>query len=448
MIRSFQHSFLALTILCALSCLDPIPPETLTQPGNGSVSGNIKDFCKGGAVEGADVTAKGNGGERRSTSSDASGAFKLANLRPGTWTVGLSRTGYQTLEKSVLVQSDRDQSLALTLTPAYKPTTSAAKLDLLFVVDNSGSMQQEQQALAAAFPQFMSSLMGFKLLLDLRVGVISTDLGAGNLYVDNACQTDGDGGKLLKPASSSTCPVPKEDYIAVTYSDSGTVSSNVPGDQVVQAFSCMVKLGTDGCGFEQHLGSLRKALAPGTNPGFLRKDAALAVVILSDEDDCTAENPQLYDPSQQGLNDPLGPLTSFRCFEFGVSCTCPGSSKCNRFTTGKRAGCKPKTGGYMLDVSKVVTELKASQGPGKLYFAVIGGPADTVEVGVQGSYPTLKPSCSSSAGFAVPAVRLKAVADSLSPASSFDGICVSGLDQTMSSLAVSIAQAALLSPCK
>ena len=430
------------------SCLDPIPPETITQPGNGSVGGTVTDYCNGTAMEGVDVMAKAGGDQRLGASTGAGGTFKVADLSPGTWTISLSKTGYQTLEKSVLVQSDRHQQLKLTLTPSYKPTIAAAKLDLLFVVDNSGSMEQEQKNLADAFPKFMSSLLGFKLLLDLRVGVISTDLGAGSLYVDNACVTGGDGGKLLKKASSAGCPLPTADYISLKYTDGTKSQSNVPGDQVVQAFGCMVKLGTDGCGFEQTLGSLRKALAPGTNPGFLRQDAALAVVILTDEDDCTADNESLFDPSQQGLKDPLGPLTSFRCFEFGVTCTCPGQAECTRFIQGVRTGCKPRTGSYLFDPAKLVTEFKALRGPGRLYLAVIGGPTSSVEVGAQGSYPTLKPSCSSSAGFAVPAVRLKAVTDALAPSSSFDDICVNTLDQTMQTLAKSVAQAALLSPCK
>ncbi len=449
MIRTVTAALFIVVATLAAACLDPIPPETITRPGNGSITGTVNDLCSGTPVAGADVTAKAPGADSRLASTGPAGEFKLADLSPGTWTIALSNTGYQTEKKTVLVQSDLHQQLTLTLTPSYKPTTAPAKLDLLFVVDNSGSMQQEQAALADAFPAFMSSLLGFKLLLDLRVGVVSTDLGAGTLYVDSACVPSGDGGKLIKKASTAGCPLPTDDYISVTYDGDGNPKSNVSGDQVVQAFSCMVKLGTDGCGFEQPLGAALKALDPAINPNFLRKDAALAVVILTDEDDCTATNPQLYDPSQQGLNDPLGPLTSFRCFEFGVQCECPGKSKCTRTTTGKRTGCKPSTGGgYMLDTGALLKKLQALRGPRQLHLAVIAGPASPVEVTKQGSYPSLKPSCQSSAGFAAPAVRLKAVVDALAPSSSFDQICVSGLTQTMKSLAKSVAEAVLLSPCK
>ena len=55
-----------------------------------------------------------------------------------------------------------------------------------------------------------------------------------------------------------------------------------------QVFSCMVVLGTGGCGYEHQLQSLRGAIANPPvnveNRGFVRDDARLGIVILSDED--------------------------------------------------------------------------------------------------------------------------------------------------------------------
>jgi len=70
-----------------------------------------------------------------------------------------------------------------------------------------------------------------------------------------------------------------------------------------------------------------------------------------------------------------------------------------------------------------------------------------VEVDLDGSNPRLKPSCQTSAGFAVPAVRLKAVVDKLSPASSFDSICQVNLKNPLANLAKKIVETALLNPC-
>ena len=322
------------------------------------------------------------------------------------------------------------------------PADQDRDVDVLFVMDNSGSMEQEQKNARVNFAKLVDGLRlspTTDKLLNLRIGVVSTDLGAGNLYTDNACQLDGDKGKLHNKAQIAGCRPPTDAWIEYQ-EDKGLITTNVPGSgtaiqKVKDAFNCIAALGTDGCGFEQTLMSAKRALDPAVNvnPGFLRngdpcqagrEDAILAVMFLTDEDDCSAANAQLYDPSQQGLNDPLGPLTSFRCFEFGVKCECPGKSKCDRFTTGVRKNCVP--GGQYLHKVENFTQffqnLKKSpardSATGKcmdvpntrrLVMAAIAGPADPVEVGVQGQYPILKPSCSSSQGFAVPAVRIKSL---------------------------------------
>ena len=315
-------------------------------------------------------------------------------------------------------------------------------VDILFVVDDSGSMGEEQIKLRKQFPRLIEALKSTKLdgkLPNVRIGVVSTDLGAGNLYVDNACVTDGDPVKLQNAAMIAGCTVPRDSWIEYKDVD-GVITTNIPGagdsiKKVKDAFSCIGSLGTGGCGFEQTILASQKALDPSTNinPGFLRndppckanrEDALLAVVFITDEDDCSAANPQLFDPSQGGLNDPLGPLTSFRCFEFGVSCTCPGKAKCDRFTQGARYNCVPG-GQYLHKVENFISFFKSlkktpdrdsatgkCQGkanPDRVIMAAIAGPAGTVEVGMQGSYPVLKPSCSTTDTSAMPAVRLRAL---------------------------------------
>ena len=42
------------------------------------------------------------------------------------------------------------------------------------------------------------------------------------------------------------------------------------------------------------------------------------MIFIQDEDDCSTRDPQMFDTSQTSPSDPLGPLSSFRCFEFGV----------------------------------------------------------------------------------------------------------------------------------
>jgi len=60
-------------------------------------------------------------------------------------------------------------------------------------------------------------------------------------------------------------------------------------------FSCVVNVGTTGNSDEMPLGAMRDAfedrIADGTNAGFRRSDALLAVVFLTDEEDCSCEQP-------------------------------------------------------------------------------------------------------------------------------------------------------------
>jgi hypothetical protein len=65
--------------------------------------------------------------------------------------------------------------------------------------------------------------------------------------------------------------------------------SDVPG-----TFSCAAQVGTGGPSLEMPLHALELALTDrvndGTNQGFLREDALLAVVVLTDEDDCSRQD--------------------------------------------------------------------------------------------------------------------------------------------------------------
>jgi len=54
------------------------------------------------------------------------------------------------------------------------PVFDALKMDILFVIDNSGSMSQEQTNLVANFPQFVSVLEASNL--DYRVAVTTTSV--------------------------------------------------------------------------------------------------------------------------------------------------------------------------------------------------------------------------------------------------------------------------------
>ena len=192
------------------------------------------------------------------------------------------------------------------------------QLDLLFVIDNSGSMQEEQTNLRNNFPDFMRALENIKGgLPDIRIGVVSSNMGAGPTMVGDGCPVLGDRGSFQAKAGCGLDTSKNPSYLSVD--DKGT--KNFTG-QLTDVFSCMAGLGSDGCGYEHQLQSMRAGLSASdpastsaSNRGFLRKDAFLGIVILSDEDDCSGE------PDADFYRNPMpGHSSSLRCTLLGHVC--------------------------------------------------------------------------------------------------------------------------------
>ena len=268
-----------------------------------------------------------------------------------------------------------------------------APLDILFVVDDSGAMRQEQEALAVGFPAFLEPLADQEGgLPDLHIGIVSSNVGTGpDGGGGPACEGDGDDGVLQVLDS---CPaLIGSRFIEDVLVDpaNGTRSFNYTGDLASQ-FACMVQLGIQGCAFEQHLEAMRRALANTTdNAGFVRDEATLAVIIVADEDDCSASDRTVFDPTQDDIESPLGELSSFRCFEFGVACAGEEERE-----TGARRGCAPdEASAYIEKVSAYAAELVERKGERGVAIATITGPTAPVEVGTEPGTGDLRvdPAC-------------------------------------------------------
>lgn len=324
-------------------------------------------------------------------------------------------------------------------------------VDALFVVDGSGSMADEQALLGAQIASFVTALRDPVLgLPDLHLGVISVDLGAGGYtltYCDHSDLGQLQTGSCSNPtgmpfvldAAPTGCNVTRDAGGTCTQHDcsqancpegtfaleSGTGCPrcrNYSGQPIEDVFGCISALGTLGCGFEQPLESMRLALDPATtyNAGFLRQDSILAVLFLTDEDDCSARDPAIFDPSQTGLNSPLGPLTSYRCFEFGVSCDVN-----DRTSYGVRQNCRPRTdpGALLRPVGEYVTFLAGLKDPGHIVAGALAGPVVGQSAEVQPdefSQPSLQFSCTSTSGGAVPGIRLRAFVEHFVPPTHLD----------------------------
>ena len=232
------------------------------------------------------------------------------------------------------------------------PITLNRDLDILFVIDNSGSMAGEQASLAANFPAFIGVLQTIQGgLPNVHIGIVSSNVGAAGQASVPGCAGQGDDGKLLVKAG---CTGLTGSFISDVADERGARIKNYTGD-LDALFSCMAQLGTGGCGFEMHLESAYRALQPGANPGFYRPDAFLAVIVIADEDDCSTDMGAMFGDPTAGVGAPLGPRTSFRCFEFGVKC----EDDANPRAFGTRRGCRSRPSSpYMVEVERYVEFLK------------------------------------------------------------------------------------------
>jgi hypothetical protein len=196
--------------------------------------------------------------------------------------------------------------------------------DLLFVIDDSGSMVANQANFSRALAGLFAALGSQGT--SLHVGVVSTDLGTPGSTVPSCANSDiGDDG-LLNPirngqairshqpwttlpsgARPSRCTTDPNQYPAFLTFDAATTDAAEFRDDVV----CNAYLATYGCGLEQQLESAYRALVvhnprerPGNmdpNAGFVRADAVLGILMLTDEED--------------------GSVRDCRFAESGVACT-------------------------------------------------------------------------------------------------------------------------------
>ncbi|HVV16939.1 MAG TPA: hypothetical protein VHH90_07020 [Polyangia bacterium] len=206
------------------------------------------------------------------------------------------------------------------------------KLDLLFMVDDSSSMDQMQAKLKEQLPLFMQTLQAAPGgLPDIHIAVVSSDMGVPSDAAIESCTRYGDQG-MFRAAAQGGCQATTLAPGATFLSASGGIA-NFTGS-ISDVFQCIAVLGASGCGFENQLASIDRALgadgqgpAPAQNAGFLRDDAILAIVLLTNEDDCSApSNTKVYSEngSPESLANPLGPISGgYRCNRYGHLCTDP-----------------------------------------------------------------------------------------------------------------------------
>lgn len=302
------------------------------------------------------------------------------------------------------------------------PQQSPNKVDLLFVLDDAPSMSVKLASLKAAVPAFVAALDARMPPLSYHLGVITADLGAGPQTLGAlGCHPGGDGAKLHDTGGRG----------GVRYIDDNRIQNAQNVDDVTAALSALVDVPATGCELRQPLEAAYRALHDQLpeNVGFLRSDALLAVVFVSDADDCSAPpNTDLFDPAATQY----GTLDRFRCTQFGIACN--GMPVPSTAVSGL-TGCTSQTmadGGKLFDVDKYTNFFAkpAAQGgvkvdPRNVILVGITAPSDPVGVTITSPCagdasvamcPTLNRSCiaaTDASYFGDPAVRLDAVVSSV-----------------------------------
>ncbi|NOY92836.1 MAG: hypothetical protein GXP55_16750 [Deltaproteobacteria bacterium] len=302
-------------------------------------------------------------------------------------------------------------------------TRATGELDVLFMVDNSNSMSEEQASLVAELPRMAQALATGDLDGDgvqdvsaarsIHVGVVSSDMGTGGYLVPTCTESNfGDDGVLQTRGNTGIAGcVPS--YPSFLAWDTDAADFDVSASAA--DFTCMASIGTGGCGFEQPLAATLKAVTPSSSPltftmgtrghgdlentGFLRPGATLAVILMTDEDDCSAADPDLFDQSSARYAGDL----NLRCFEYPEAL-----QSTDRYVDGLLALKDDPSRVVFATISGVPTDLE-----GASFTDVLADPR--MQQAPDPSMPSrLTPSCSvPGRGIAFPPVRLVQTARSL-----------------------------------
>ena len=197
------------------------------------------------------------------------------------------------------------------------------KIDILFVIDESPSMDIEQASLAANFSTFSNFIFDdLRNAVDYRIAVTSTGSKRSN-EEDPFGIIPKDLGKFVTSSgdSGADCAGEFAPVISSTSLGCAIEDDQCQRQALQQRFSCLAKVGTNGIVFERGLEAMRSSIScngpnaglfgacciavEGENrlsydplcrsqnnstlppPEFLRPDAILVVVFITDEDDCS-----------------------------------------------------------------------------------------------------------------------------------------------------------------
>lgn len=335
-----------------------------------------------------------------------------------------------------------------------------ADVDVLFVVDNSATLADEQVFLSSNAASFVNILD--QANVNYRIGFTTTDVGGehcadhtperGNLVMRNCLEHPHEflsgNASVFQKVCGDYCTLDEVEILPTTTQEDpspavrpwlekiqgvSNLSVEVP---MPDALTCFLPQGIAGCRFESPLEAMHLALERMQDPadpayGFLRAGASLAVVLVTDEVDCSVATEALFDGSNTLYWAETDDLTSAVCWNAGIECLGPGPVYDDCFPANKdlqgNVGVTDAEA-VMHPVSRYLNQLidldvlKQSQDPDTQVSvsAIAGVPvgfpqdpivyADTNDANFMNAFG-IGPGCESGTAQAVPPPRIKAVTD-------------------------------------
>jgi hypothetical protein len=200
-----------------------------------------------------------------------------------------------------------DTGVGGSLNDGTEQDDGCTKVDFLFVIDNSVSMRDQQAALIASFPGFMSTIQNtVAAKSDYHVLVADTDAwgrctasncSTGDMSADSlciapaggyACNTQFNscdkarGAGVVHPAGDGATNAP-----CTLYGGNRYMVEDEP--DLTGTFACVAQVGLAGHPSERPMDAMVAALGSdlngpgGCNDGFLRDDAILVITFISDD---------------------------------------------------------------------------------------------------------------------------------------------------------------------
>ncbi len=240
--------------------------------------GGNTGMIAGGSVGGADDGSAAGGVTAGSTTGGTTGGTSTGGTTGSTTggTTG-STTGGTTGSTTGGATTGTAVGGYIDVSENFKQNAAQSKkLDIVWVIDNSGSMSDEQAQLGSNFNVFINEFVAKNV--DFRMGITTTD-----------CSSDTKCGKM------------------VTGSDSKLTSAQAAlnKNQFLADFKGLVQVGISGSGSEKGLQGAKTFMTK-YSTSLIRDEAYLAVVILSDEEDQSAGTVASYTDALKSFKSSAG----------------------------------------------------------------------------------------------------------------------------------------------